>query len=162
MFHVKHFCKSYKPYFPSSMWQVVSRETLYSLLDFSSCGSLMFHVKHYDFYRYLFTIPFSLYLVFSFGVSFWSFFWFFFWSSFSVSFGLSSGVSFGLSSGLSFSFLCVLFCSPQMFHVKPFIFIAIRLSQTVTHILQKHFTLSPVVSLYQLYYNIIRVYLREK
>ena len=30
----------------------------------------MFHVKHYDFYRYLFTIPFSLYLVFSFGVSF--------------------------------------------------------------------------------------------
>ena len=45
---------------------------------------------------------------------------------------------------------------------ETFIFIAIRLSQTVTHILQKHFTLSPVVSLYQLYYNIIKVYLREK
>ena len=30
------------------------------------------------------------------------------------------------------------------------------------HILQKHFTLSPVVSLWQLYYNTIRDCLREK
>lgn len=72
----------------------------------------------------------------------WRFFWSFFWSFFFLS-------------------MCSVLL-PTNVSRETFIFIAIRLSQTVTHILQKHFTLSPVVSLYQLYYNIIRVYLREK
>ena len=109
----------------------------------------MFHVKHHDFYRYLFTIPFFLYLVFRL-VLLWSF---------HLVFLLVSLVAFLLVFLFPFY---VFFLLPANVSRETFIFIAIRLSQTVTHILQKHFTLSPVVSLYQLYYNINRVCLREK
>ena len=91
MFHVKHFSKSYKPYFPSSMWQVfpVKHYTLFSifLLVVHWCFTWNIMIFIVIFSLYPFPFIWSFLLAFLFGPSF--------------------GPSFGSSFGLPLAFLLV-------------------------------------------------------